>query len=130
MGGLLLGSFLVLLLGALAGLLGRAFAHEGGLLQAHQYTRLTWPPFIVVGIGAVLTAANLVREKYSPALPSAALAAGLFLPLSAAGFGLGSGIEYLWPDGLVIFVVHLAWATLKRTGRHFPSSDAVEDIIP
>jgi hypothetical protein len=29
-----------------------------------------------------------------------------------AGFGLGSGVPHLWPDGLVVFAVHLAWSAL------------------
>jgi hypothetical protein len=38
------------------------------------------------------------------------LAYGFFLPLSAGGFGLGSGIDSLWPHGLLVFVVYFAWA--------------------
>ncbi len=41
-----------------------------------------------------------------------ALAYGLFLPLAAAGFGFGSGIPHLWPDGLVLFFIHLALAAI------------------
>jgi hypothetical protein len=36
----------------------------------------------------------------------------LFLPLSAAGFGLGSGYSEFWPNGIQVFCVHLALATL------------------
>jgi hypothetical protein len=39
------------------------------------------------------------------------LAYELFLPLGAAGFGLGSGISGLWPQGIFVFIVYLAWAT-------------------
>jgi hypothetical protein len=35
----------------------------------------------------------------------------LFLPLCAAGFGLGSGVGEIWPQGLYVFLVHLTWAT-------------------
>jgi hypothetical protein len=35
----------------------------------------------------------------------------LFLPLSAAGFGLGAGVGEIWPAGLFVFLVHLAWGT-------------------
>jgi hypothetical protein len=32
--------------------------------------------------------------------------------LSAAGFGLGSGVGEVWPEGLFVFFTHLAWGTL------------------
>jgi len=37
--------------------------------------------------------------------------ATLFLPLCAAGFGLGSGVGEIWPQGLFVFFAHLAWGT-------------------
>jgi hypothetical protein len=42
------------------------------------------------------------------------LAYEFFPPLAAAGFGLGSGVGLgeIWPQGLLVFVVHLAWATI------------------
>jgi len=33
------------------------------------------------------------------------------LPLCAAGFGLGSGVTGIWPQGLEVFLVHFVWAT-------------------
>ena len=111
LGGLAIGSFLVLLVGALAGFVARMWLPID-LLQIHLHTQLTWPPFVAVGFGAILTTATLVKEKQHPAVPSVALAYGLYLPLAASGFGLGSGIEYLWPAGLVLFIIHLAWAIL------------------
>jgi len=36
----------------------------------------------------------------------------LFMPLSASAFGVGNGIGDLWPHGVLVFVVHLAWATI------------------
>jgi uncharacterized membrane protein len=111
LGGLAVGSFLVLLVGALAGFAARIWLPLE-LLQARLASQLAWPPFIVIGIGAVLTAATMVREKYNPAIPSVSLAYGLYLPLSAAGFGLGSGEPFLWPDGVVVYAVHLSWAAI------------------
>ena len=110
-GGFLVGAVLALLGGALAGLITRLLP-EGDLTQVHLYAQLGWPAFLVIGIGAVLTTATLVQEKRHPGIPSVALAYGLFLPLAAAGFGLGSGIPHLWPDGLVLFFIHLAWAAV------------------
>jgi len=34
------------------------------------------------------------------------------MPLSASAFGIGNGIGDLWPYGVLVFLVHLAWATI------------------
>ena len=44
-------------------------------------------------------------------MPSALLSYELLLPLCAAGFGLGSGVSEIWPQGAFVFLVHFAWAT-------------------
>ncbi len=111
LGGFLVGGFLVVLSSALAGIATRLW-QPTGLMHVHLNAQLSWPPFVVLGIGAAITCATLVREKQRPEIPSIAIGYGLYLPLSAAGFGLGSGIEHLWPDGLVLFAVHLAWVAL------------------
>ncbi|HKJ27743.1 MAG TPA: DUF389 domain-containing protein, partial [Anaerolineales bacterium] len=111
LGGFIVGALLVILSGALAGVATRLW-NPTDLSQVALHAQLTWPPFIVIGIGAVVTSATLVREKQHPGIPSIAIAYGLYLPLTAAGFGLGSGVPFLWPDGLVLFAVHLAFGTL------------------
>jgi hypothetical protein len=111
LGGLLVGGFLVVVSGSLAGFATRIWPPME-LFQVHLHSQLTWPPFIAVGVGAVVTSATLIKDKHQAAIPSVLLAYCLFLPLAAAGFGLGSGIPHLWPDGLVLFTIHLAWATL------------------
>lgn len=95
LGGLAVGSFLVMLSGAIAGFAARIWMPMD-LLQIHLHSQLTWPPFLVVGVGAALTAATLVKARFSPSLPSIAVAYGLYLPLTAAGFGLASGIPHVW----------------------------------
>jgi len=45
-------------------------------------------------------------------VPSIMLAYGFFLPLGAAGVGLGIGDARLWPGGLAVFLVHLALSVL------------------
>jgi hypothetical protein len=82
------------------------------LAQAHLHARLSWPNFLVLALGAVVTTASLVRYENTPELPSVALAYELYLPLAAAGIGLGSGEPFLWPDGLVVFALHLSWSAL------------------
>lgn len=109
--GFLVGSFLVTLGGALAGVATRLW-EPWELNQVHMSAQLTWPPFVVLAIGAIATSITLVKEKQNPGIPSVAVAYGIFLPLAAAGFGLGSGIPHLWPDGVVLFSIHLAWAAL------------------
>lgn len=109
--GLLIGGLLVFLVGWLAG-----YAVLSGmpldLIQAHIHTQLSWIHFFVLAFGAALTAVSMVRSAQSAALPSVALAYALYLPLSAAGIGLGSGEPFLFPDGLVVFALYLAWAAL------------------
>ncbi len=113
-GGFAIGSILVFGFGALAGFVSRWIPPEG-LAQAHIHTRLSAAALLVVSIGAVLTTARLNHEDNHPRLPSVALSYGLYLPLSAAGFGLFSGQPHLWPDGMVVFALHLTWSILLGT---------------
>jgi hypothetical protein len=66
----------------------------------------------VLSVGAIFTAATMAHHERSPAAPSVALAYTLFLPVVVAGFGLGSGLPHLFPDGLVVFAIHLAWGVM------------------
>ena len=65
-----------------------------------------------MALGAVLLTVSFVRSASKPYLPSVLVAYELFMPLSASGFGVGNGIGDLWPHGVLVFVVHLAWATI------------------
>ncbi len=109
--GLLVGSLLVSLVGALAGYAARPWLPLP-LTQAHLHSQLSWTNFLVLAAGAVLTCASIVHDDRNSSLASVALAYELYLPLAIAGFGLTSGIPHLWPDGLVVFAVHLAWGAL------------------
>lgn len=112
--GLLIGSLMAFLAGAAAGAVSgfTPLAWQYDLTQVHLHAQLSWPDFLVLVLGAGLTAAAMLNPKRNPALPSVALAYELYLPLVIAGFGLVSGEPHLWPDGLVIFAVHLAWSAL------------------
>jgi hypothetical protein len=110
-GGFLIGAFLVILGGSLAGILTR-LTDPVDFSHVHLYAQIHWAAFLVIGIGAVLTTVFLVQENRHPAVPSIAVAFGVYMPLAATGFGLGSGIPHLWPDGLVLFAIHLSWAAL------------------
>jgi hypothetical protein len=115
LGGLLVAWALVFLTGALAGLAGRLWA-ELPFSYARIYVQLWWPDLLVVALGAALLAISFVRSEQKPFLSSVMLAYGFFLPVSAAGIGLGLGRNIggvaLWPNGLLVFLVHLALATL------------------
>jgi len=113
-GGFAIGCTFVFALGAAGGALSRSLPPLGWE-QAHLNTRLSAVNFLVVAAGAVWAAVELAHEEGNPALPGAALAYGLYLPLSAAGFGLFSGQAHLWPDGVVVFALHLAWSILLGT---------------
>lgn len=109
--GLLVSAALVFLTGVLSGLASRLF-EPLTLTHAFLHSRLWIPDLVILAFGAVLLNLSFVRSEEKPYLPSVLVAYELFLPLSAGGFGLGSGVEYLWPYGALVFLVHLAWATL------------------
>lgn len=109
--GILIGSALVFGVGVLTGYVAQIWLPLD-LTQAHLQARLSWINFLILALGSILTAASLVRQESTPELPSVALAYELYLPLVAAGIGLGSGVPFLWPDGLVVFALHLSWCAL------------------
>jgi hypothetical protein len=108
---LAIGSIMVFVVGVGAGYLGQVWV-PASLNQAYSSAELSVINFIVLTVGSVFTAATMAHHERSPAAPSVALAYTLYLPLIAAGFGLGSGVPHLFPDGLVVFAIHLAWGVL------------------
>jgi hypothetical protein len=112
LGAILLGSLLVFTCGALAGWF--AYEFQGlNLQQAQLHAHFTWPDFLLVTVGSVFTTYFVMRSpQQKPLVPSVALAYELYLPVGVAGFGLTSQIPDLWPDGLIVFGVYLAWSAL------------------
>ncbi len=113
--GLLIGSVLVFLGGLITGFVGGILLQSGvslKLTQAHYHAQISWVGFLVLAVGAGLTIAAMAGNERNAAAPSVALAYELYLPLAVAGFGFASRQPHLWPDGLVVFAVHLAWSAL------------------
>ena len=111
LGAVLFASLLVFSTGALAGLAGHLWLPLR-LFHANIHSHLWWPDLFLVALGAILLTISFVRSEQKPILPSIMLAYGLFLPLSAGGVGLGIGSTPIWPDGVLVFIVHLALAVL------------------
>ena len=109
--GLLIGCWMVFVVGIGGGILGRVWMPTS-LTQAYWNAELSLDNIIVLTVGAVFTAATMVHHERSPGVPSVALAYTIYLPLVVAGYGLGSGVPHLFPDGLVVFAIHLAWGAL------------------
>ena len=111
-GVLLVASLLVFLTGALAGLAGRLWLPPPPFFQADVRSHIWWLDLFIVALGAALLTISFVRSEQKPILPSMMLAYGFFMPLSAAGFGLGIGEKLIWQNGAQVFLLHLALATI------------------
>ena len=109
---LIVSSLLLIIGGVIAGYATRIFPQPRTFNEAFHQSRLWAPDFFVLAIGAILITLSFVRSEQRPYLPSALVAYKFFLPLCAAGFGFGSGIEGLGMPGLMVFLVYFAWATL------------------
>jgi hypothetical protein len=113
LGVLLVAAVLVFLTGALAGFAGRLWENLP-FTYARIHAQLWWPDLLVVALGAGLLAVSFIRSEQKPIAASIMLAYGVFLPISAAGIGLGIGRDIsgvtLWPNGLLVSLVHLALA--------------------
>jgi len=108
---LFIGSALIFLSGLLAGFAVRVVLPRT-LNEAFLHSHLWWPDLMVLAVAAVILTVSFVHSEDKPYLPSVMLAYELFLPLSAGGFGLGSGVAGIWPNGLLVFLVYFAWASI------------------
>lgn len=70
--------------------------------------RVSWTHLVLLIAGTIFSVVSLKKQGQTPVLPSVAIAYELYVPLAIAGFGFGSGQPHLWPDGLVLFGIHLA----------------------
>jgi hypothetical protein len=108
---LLISMLLVFIGGVLTGFCMRLFLPYT-LTNLYTHAQL-WPAELaVLAIGAVTLVASFIRSESKPFLPSVIIAYAFFLPVNAAGFGLGSGLPGPWPAGIVVSTVHIALASL------------------
>lgn len=98
------------LFSAVAGVAGGIASANDSYLLAHGHTQLNLIDFGLVMVGAGMMAYFLAREERLPALPSAAVAYELGLPLGAAAIGLVQMDPELWQGAMLTFGLHLAWA--------------------
>ncbi len=108
----IVGSLLVFAGGLAAGLLVQAWP-GASFDQSNYHALFTWPDFFVLAIGAVMTTFLLVRApKQRPLVASTALAYEVYLPIGVAGFGLTGHVAGLWPNGLLVYAIHLGCVAL------------------
>ena len=67
------------------------------------HARLWMPELIVLAVGAITLVASFARSENKPFLPSVLIAYAFYLPINAGGFGLGSGLAGIWPQGIFVF---------------------------
>ena len=109
---LFVSSLLIFGSGILAGFASRVLPNSARTFnEAFTHSRLWWPDLFALTVSAIILTISFVRSEERPYLPSALLSYELLLPLCAAGFGLGSGVSEIWPQGAYVFAVHFAWAT-------------------
>jgi len=77
--------------------------------------RVSWTHIVLLIAGTALAVISLKQKGQTPVLPSVAIAYELYVPLAIAGVGFGSGQPHLWPDGLVLFGIHLAVVAITGT---------------
>ena len=108
---LLVSAIIVFLIGLAAGFATLPFeprTHN----EVHIHSLIWIPQLVVLALGAILLVVTFVRTEDKPYLPSVVLAYAFYLPISAAGFGLGARLENVWPQAAQVTLVHFAWATL------------------
>jgi hypothetical protein len=106
---LLISAVIVFLGGLLTGFAARLFLPIT-LTNVFIHARLWIPALVVLAIGAITLVASFVRSENKPFLPSVVIAYAFYLPINAGGFGLGSGVPGIWPQGILVFAVHFALA--------------------
>lgn len=111
LGALFTAFVIIFLIGALGGFVSRLF-QPMDTTQALLHARLWWHDLFLLLLGAIALVVSFIQSEEKPILASFMLAYEFFLPVSAAGFGLGGGLEAIWPQAVLVFLVHLAIALI------------------
>jgi hypothetical protein len=106
-GGFFTAALMIFFTGILAGLASRIWMPHT-FIQAFLHSRLWVPDLLVLIVGTIVMTIAFIQSDEKPFIASIMVAYELFLPISAAGFGLGSGVEGLWPQSLRVALIHLA----------------------
>ncbi len=93
-----------------AGLLAGVLSHwlpsaTNSQVQAHA--RLWGADLLMLVIGSSIQIISFIRSDKKPVIASLMVAYELFLPVSAAGFGLFGTVKGIWPEAGMIFLIHL-----------------------
>ena len=108
---LFISAVIVFIGGLLTGFAARLFLPIT-LTNVFIHARLWIPELIVLAVGAVTLVASFARSEDKPFLPSVIIAYSFYLPINAGGFGLGSGVIGIWPQGILVFLVHFMLASI------------------
>lgn len=111
LGGFFTVILLIFGLGVLGGFASRLFQPMDST-QALLHARLWWPDLFLLLLGTAVLAISFIQGEDKPLLASLMVAYEFFLPVSAAGFGMGSGVAGLWPQAGLVFFIHLALALI------------------
>lgn len=111
LGGFFTSLLIFLLVGMLAGLASRLFLPLT-FSQAMFHARLWWPNLLLLALGTVIFVLTFIQSDEKPVLPGLMLSYALYLPISAAGFGIGNGVPGIFPQALLVFLVYLALSLL------------------
>lgn len=109
--GTLVGSVIVFAGGFLGGIAALAWPYPSFKL-VYYHAVYNWGSFGVLTLGVIITVLSLMRKEDKPILPSVAIAYVLYTTAAAAGFGLGSGLERLWPQSVGVFAGYLVWTVV------------------
>ncbi|MEW6504497.1 MAG: DUF389 domain-containing protein [Chloroflexota bacterium] len=113
LGSLLIACLLIFGLSVLAGGIAKLVSPDNSLTLPLNFSLFSIPNFVVLALGVGFANYMLVRNpRQKPLVASVAIAYELLLPLGVAGFSLSYGLPGSWVDGVIVFVVHLAWSAL------------------
>lgn len=76
------------------------------------HTHLWRPTLLVLCVGVIILVTSFARSEEKPFLPSVIVAYLFFLPINAIGFGISAGLQEVWLQGLIVFLVHFSLASI------------------